>query len=192
MADIIHVRGRRGSAEKGRGEKAGPARRGAPGPGGEGTAAAAPPLPSGGGRGGEGGRGRGKEGAAGAGAAARRLPQRGPGDGRPVPRLASPHPTGPVPSHTAPFPSPGPRRPGLPRRRRAAARGWSRSLQLQWRRAPGCGDVNAESARRTPGKPDRGGGGEEGARSSGACAELSGGLRAGRREVAPPFLARFV
>lgn len=102
------------------------------------------------------GRGRGRDrgkGAAGGRAAARRLLGVPGGTvGRHRCR-ASPQPAGPVASH-----APG-------RAARACpppsgrSEGRSRSRQLQWRRAPGCGDVSAESARGTPGWRGRGGGG---------------------------------
>lgn len=151
MADIIHVRGPRGSAE-GAEEKAEPlsaarscgARR---------RSGGASPLRRRPGR----GRGRGRGGGKGAaGARARRLLRGAQGTVRPAPHRASPRLTLPASSLHIPPPRPGLLRPGLPAAVGPQPRGWSRSLQLQWRRAPGCGDVSAENARGTPGRGMRG------------------------------------
>lgn len=111
MADIIHVRGRRGSAEGAGGEGGGAERGGA-----WRRSGGASPLRR------RPGRVRGRGGGKGAaGARARRLLRGAQGTVRPAPLRASPHPAGLVSSHT-PTP-PGAAPPGPPRRRRAAAEG---------------------------------------------------------------------
>lgn len=133
-----------------------------------GGAAAAAPLCTGPGR------GMGRGGGEGARAPPLGVSSGGPGDGRPAPvaRLA-------VPCRPRPFTCPRacPPAPGR-------CEGRNPNGQLQWRRAPGCGDVRPWT-RSTPGErgpAQAGGRGRRAARgrTCRACARRRGGLRGGR------------